>query len=272
MREQFDNIRPPEDLCFRNLWYSQDRIILKKFRENYVNRELDSILKMIDGIYDKDVKNPNEVANKYGIELDDDYKGFEDTEGSDNYISYAFYSPNDRMIHICLTVKGSDSIVDFKGKDDFKSELIGFFVHEDIHKQQDQGKNSEQPYIKMQVYDKDEDTEEKTKERDWKNVTAYISQKVEVDAFARSIAEDLKQNNININTIFKVLPTRDNTLTPMEFYYKNVEKFYKNLLKLHLRSDNIMLISIYYSLNGPIWRRFLRRLYYFLPKRLAKDS
>jgi hypothetical protein len=189
---------------------------LTVFSEYYRRPDFNWVSEMIDAIYaNKD--SIDEIANSYKVE-------FEEGGDSPLLIPYASYENSDDTFHIWLNNKAIESIKSGKKANDLKREIESFLWHEETHRQQNQLKNAEQPYIG----DFDSNSFEERK--------AYLSQYCEIDAFARSVAADIWKNGADSEDIANL----------------------KNL-KMSFISQNIL--KDYQEIDGKIYQKFLQEIY-----------
>lgn len=234
--------------------YSIAKMVMRgMLREAYAPLDVKKYEKMVDKLYARpdDVV---ELAWSCGIIFEyeeiskDEAKEEKDStnEKSKTLIRRAYYSIGDGKIHVALKDSAIDAIENNERKEEFKKELLRVLVHEDTHRQQDQGRNREQPYI----------GEEEGLEK-------YLSQKFEIDAFARTVGRGLIDASVEIETIVNQLPPRPgNDGAFAQEIYKN--KMKKLASKYKLDPLSIVILSKYHLIGGDIWRRFLKRLYEYM--------
>lgn len=242
-----------------------EKVLLRQFKEKYILSDTRAIEHMIDEIYNSGLDLIDDISYFYNIEFDDSGVDFnlgreKNAPIDERLVIRASYNPKDKRIHIFLTARGVLSLKHRKNKELLKKEVVHFYVHENIHAQQDKGN-----------YDNSSTYKRVNNNSDFEEYLLYITQQVEIDAFARSVAEDLENNNININYMTKCLPKRKNS-EPSEFvYFSYKEQLDKCFESFDLNTDTTILIAMYYTVGGDAWKRFLKQLYYFLPKRLTKE-
>ncbi len=161
-------------------------------------------------------------------------------------IRRAYYSIGDGKIHVVLKDSAINAIENNEKKEEFKKELLQVLTHEDTHRQQDQGRNREQYYV----------SEEEGPEK-------YLSQKFEIDAFARTVGRGLVDANVGVKTIINHLPPRPekDKVFAQEIYKDRMKKLAS---KYKLDPLSIIILSKYHLIGGSVWRRFLKRLYEYI--------
>jgi hypothetical protein len=189
---------------------------LSSLREYYRKPNFEFVSKMIDDICDN-LDKIDEISNKYDIE-------FEDGQNSQLLVVRASYRSSDNKFHIWLSDRAIKSLQTKTNLNDLKREIESFLWHEDTHKQQNQEKNAEQPYFS--------DFEPSN----WEEVKKYLSQYVEIDSFARCVAEDLWQNGAD-------------------------SKDLNNLESLDMSVTSRNLIRDYKKIGGKVWAKFLQEIY-----------
>lgn len=169
-------------------------------------------------------KNYDSISKKYKIEL-----YISENEKDDYLVPKALYSPVSKNFIVFLSKDCWNSICNptQEFKKNFYDELSIMLVHEDTHRQQNNGNFSFQNYKNVATNKKD-----------------YFSQKVEIDAFARGISEEIMRK-INPSSVSELLGyiIHDD---------KNLEK---------LSYDSQYDIKIYRTIGGKIWDRFLAKVY-----------
>lgn len=225
--------------------------IYRIFRESYVDLNIPAYEKMVDEIY-KDPENYEDIAWDLGLIFLYD-KDLENPNSPNTLIWKASYNLKTGKFYVFLSEKALDGIDEGKNKEEFKKELIRILVHEDTHRQQDQGKNKEQSYI-GDFDSKNEDSS-----------TLYFSQKFEIDAFARSVGRGIIDAQITLAKVLKLLPSKPEKRD--EFSLRDFRgSFRKIYSKYKLDPQTVALIAEYYLIGGDVWKRFLKRLYEYLPE------
>lgn len=203
------------DFNKKKLLEAFEKHYLTTLREYYRRPSFSFISKMIDEIY-SDISKIDEIANQYGIE-------FEEGGKSELIITEALYRSSDNKYHIFLSDKAIENIKNGQDADDLKKEIESFLWHEETHKQQNQEKNSKQPYFS------DFDS------NNWEEVKRYLSQYVEIDAFARAVAADIWGNGADSKDLAKL------EQLPMTQMSKSIVQSYKQI-------------------NGKVWHKFLTEI------------
>ena len=210
-----------------------DNDFLSKMIEAYRVTNLKWVENMIDELY-SDTDNYEDICSKYNVKL---YSESVHLKGG-LLIYRADYDMDEKCFIVTLSQDGVDAIDNNEKKKDLITEMESILTHEDTHSQQDKGKNREQKYISPVQGD------EKSKKD-------YLYQQVEVDAYARSIAYELKEKNYSVQEIFDALVSGNKDIlsslsegnrSALEIYRDNRDK----------------------NFTEKTWRRFLRQVYLYL--------
>lgn len=223
-------------------------------REAYAPLDIKKYEKMVDRLYARP-EDVVELAWECGIIFEYEETPKEEAEEekdpvnekSRTLIRRAYYSIGDGKIHVVLKDSAINAIENNEKKEEFKKELLRVLTHEDTHRQQDQGKNREQRYV----------SEEE------EGLEKYLSQKFEIDAFARTVGRGLVDAGVEVETLINHLPPRpekDNVFA-QEIYKDKMKKLAS---KYRLDPLSIIILSKYYLIEGNVWRRFLKRLYEYM--------
>lgn len=234
----------------------RETFYLQAFREKYDIVSTNDIFQMINKIYD----NPEEmnyIAQQYGIE----FKLTSLQEGE--LVGGAYYSSTDKKIHIEISVNIYIKIMKGEDKQKLKDIIAISFVHENIHKQQDQGLNSTEG---RKNYNNGKNLST------WKDIVSYMSQKDEVDAYASEVILDLVNHNMTISKFLSYIPKH-----LFVDYTKNDIRWFVNEFKEKVRDydfvpPTITTTAYYYLMGGETWKRFLRKVYEFLPTKLQEKN
>lgn len=229
---------------------------LQPFREKYDIVSTNDIFQMVDRIYKKP-EEINYIAQQYGIEFD-----FENLpEGK--LIGSAYYSTADKKIHIIISMETFIKIMNEEEKQTLKDDIAVSFVHENIHRQQDQGLNSTEG---MKNYNDGSNLST------WKNIVSYMSQKDEVDAYASEVALDLMNHNMPISEFLYYIPKHlyvDYTPSSIKWF---VDEFKDRIKNYDFIPSTLTTTAYYYLMGGDIWRRFLSKLYDLVPEKLREST
>ena len=229
---------------------------LRPFREKYDIVTTDELLQMIDRIYEEPA-GINYIAQQYNIEFD-----IEPAPEGKILVGNPYYSTADKMIHIGISTGTFIKIMNGEDKQEFIDSIDIPYVHENIHRQQDQGLNSTEG---MKNYDNGGDLST------WKSIVSYLSQKDETDAFTAEIALDLINHNMKISEYISFLPKHlyvDYTRGSIKWY---VEEFKDKLTGYKFVPSTLTTTAYFYLIGGETWRRFLSKLYTLVPERLREN-
>jgi hypothetical protein len=244
-----------------------DMPVSMRLEEYYRKPDLNWIRNFVNELYSKQTRSAKQVhsiAKKYNVVI---RRGPEESKGPrwGLKVIKGLYDLDTKQYVITLTVNALIDIVDIKeDKKELFEELCYVFSHEDIHKQQDQLNRRNQKYIKFnkntdeeieqeikKVIEKTGKTEKEARkeveEKEEKRFIRHISQDVEIDANASSMAYDFQKNigrkNKNIEDLMDKIVAND-------FYPEDISD---TTLKLYL--------AYRYKTNTKIWQHFLVQLY-----------
>jgi hypothetical protein len=212
--------------------YLKKQFILDRLLEAYRRPDLSWIENFVDEIY----KNPDDmrdIGKKYKTKLLSS-----DIIDDNHQILSASYSKIKDIYEITLTENAISDLEEgrSRNKDELKTELYEFLVHEETHRQQNQLNQYKQKYTDLPINATSEDADK------------HVSQKVEIDANGRGIAyEALKKipHNSKDELIKKIIT--------------------ENKIDLDILSDKSKaLLLAYRRIGGKVWRKFIRRLYDFI--------
>jgi hypothetical protein len=186
---------------------------LKKLYEMYRRPDFSWVHIMMERIYE----NPNdidEIANEYNVEFNDGGYG-------KKLITSAGLKKSGK-IHIELNVNAVNLILRGKHRSLIEDEIEEVLAHENTHIQQNQLKNIEQSYY--------------NKASTWEERKKYLSQYVEIDAFARQVSKSMEDRGFSESDI-------------------------SNIQQLKLSDLSNDLIEDYFRIGGEILQKFLSEIY-----------
>lgn len=229
----------------------------KPFREKYLKVNTEDIEYMVDEIYN-DPESINDIAKRYNILFiyDEDYVG-------NLLISHGGYDASTDFINLYVSDDGATAFETGRKKGTMKSEILATYAHEYTHHQQNQKGSEKDNYKGYETLAKEEDSR-------WEVTKKYISQVQEIDAFARGFAQEMARNKVKLSYIMNNIPEVDRLHFTEEDLDKYQTAFNKKLSKYSLSLGGIVSFMYYYLIGGDVWKRYLKRLYEFLPEKLQE--
>lgn len=237
---------------------------LLKIKEKYDNISTEYINSIVDKLF-TDPDGDIEIEETTNILFDyvGRVKPLKTADGRiiKTLIHHASYDKISKKIIFYLTSDGVDVINNgtSEEREIFRKQFILLYKHEQIHSQQDK-----EGIPNIKYYDGDSE--------DWEKHKRYLSQYCEIDAFARSIAQDIENCKTKVSKIFKRLPPRD-----YEIITDSDREDYKSMVKYNLARYNfddtvLDTLSDYAIIGGDVWKKLLKRIYEFLPKELQEKE
>ena len=229
-------MRTLRDRLKRRLRPSSHEVLLKNAYENAVKQKLleayrRTDLSWIESFVDELYAQPTDfedILAKYKIEFTIG------DEKPETFIRSAEYLPSTDVYSLEITENAFDDIEKGRNREYFKIELYEFLSHEDAHRQQNQLRNSQQPYSRLTPDAIDAD------------IVRHLSQHDEIDASARGIAHE---------AFMKIPHTSNRDL---------MSKLINSDLSELLSEKSYSRLVRYRQIGGAVWRRLLKRAYEYL--------
>lgn len=231
----------------------------RPFREKYFKVNTEDIEYMVDEIYNnpEDIDN---IAKRYNVEFE--YE--EDYAGSLLICKGGYDSYND-VVKLYISDEGIRAFETGKKKGTMKSEILSTYAHEYTHHQQNQKGSEKENYKSYGTFTKEGETR-------WGALKKYMSQTQEVDAFACGFAQEMTRNKIKLSRVLNNILEVDRVHFTEENLDSYQSAFNKKLSKYNLSLQGIASFMYYYLIGGVVWKRYLRRLYEFLPAKLQEKT
>ena len=106
----------------------------------------------------------------------------------------------------------------------------------------------------------------------WLAKKMYLRQTQEVDAYARSLAQDMIKNKITLSKLINNIPNLKITSYSNKKREEYQNAFSDKLMRFGVTLQTVAILTSYYLIGGKTWKRFLRRVYEFLPMGLQEKE